>query len=79
MGQDQELESIKRELALGVTPTTLVSFVPFDAAFTGTNGGEVLLTVYWNTNEIGLVDERVASPEAQTCRFALPGRVTNSP
>jgi hypothetical protein len=44
-------------------------------SFAGTNAAEGLLTVYWNTNEIGMVDERVASPGLQTYRFALPGKV----
>lgn len=64
-------------LAVGVPVTNAVNFVQFDAGFTSTNVAEGLLTVYWNTDEIGIVDERVASPGLQTYRFALPALVKN--
>jgi hypothetical protein len=64
-------------LALGVTVTNAVNFVQFDAAFTDTNTAQGLLTVYWNTNQIGLVDERVAETNLQTYHFQLPGMVTS--
>jgi len=35
------------------------------------------MTVYWNTNQIGTVDERAASPGLQAYRFALPETVTD--
>jgi pimeloyl-ACP methyl ester carboxylesterase len=63
-------------LAVGVSVSNAVNFVQFDADFTSTNGAEGLLTVYWNTNEIGMVDERVASSGVETFRFALPGTAT---
>jgi hypothetical protein len=64
-------------LAVGVTVTNAVNFVQFDAAFTDTNVAQGLLTVYWNTNQVGMVDERVASPGLQTYRFVLPGTVSS--
>lgn len=64
-------------LAVGVTITNAVNFAQFDAGFTDTNTAEGLMTVYWNTNEIGMVDERVAAPGLQTYRFALPSTVTS--
>ena len=64
-------------LAVGLTVTNAVNFVQFGAGFTDTNGAVGLLTVYWNTNQIGMVDERAASPGLQTYRFALPGTVTD--
>jgi sugar lactone lactonase YvrE len=64
-------------LAVGVTVTNAVNFVQFDAGFTDTNAAQGLLTVYWNTNQVGMVDERVASASLQTYRFALPGTVTS--
>jgi hypothetical protein len=64
-------------LAVGVSVTNALNFAQFDATFSDTNGAEGLLTVYWNTNQIGMVDERVAIPGLQTYRFALPGTVTN--
>jgi len=60
-------------LAVGVTITNAVNFIQFDCGFTDTNQTDGLLTVYWNTNQVGEVDERVAPPPAsQTYRFALP-------
>jgi hypothetical protein len=64
-------------LAVGLTVTNAVNFIQFDGAFTDTNGAVGLLTVYWNTNQIGMVDERTASPGLQTYRFALPGTVAD--
>src|SRR5208282_3651628 len=64
-------------LAVGVTVTNAVNFVRFDAAFTDTNSAQGLLTVYWNTNQIGMVDERVAATNLQTYRFELPGTVSS--
>jgi hypothetical protein len=64
-------------LAMGLTVTNAVNFVQFDAGFTDTNAAQGLLTVYWNTNQIGMVDERVAATNLQTYRFTLPGTVTS--
>ncbi len=64
-------------LAVGITVTSAVNFVSFDAAFTDTNAAEGLLTVYWNTNQIGMVDERVTSTNLETFRLPLPGTVTD--
>jgi murein DD-endopeptidase MepM/ murein hydrolase activator NlpD len=64
-------------LALGLTITNPVNFVQFDGGFTDTNSAHGLLTVYWNTNQVGVVDERVASTNLQSYRFALPGTVAN--
>lgn len=63
-------------LAVAMAITNSVNFVQFDSEFTSTNGAEGLLTVYWNTNQIGMIDERVTSPGLQTNRFALPTVVT---
>jgi hypothetical protein len=62
-------------LAVGVTVTNSVNFVQFDAAFSDANSAQGLLTVYWNTNQIGMVDERVANTNLQTYLFTLPGTV----
>lgn len=64
-------------LALGLAVTNPVNFVQFDGDFTDTNASEGLLSVYWNTNQIGMVDERVTLPGLQTYRFSLPGTTTN--
>ena len=59
-------------LSLGITVTNLVNFVKFDAGFTSATNAAGLLTVYWNTNEIGMADETVTTPGVQTYSFALP-------
>jgi len=64
-------------LAVGVSVTNAVNFVQFGAAFTDTNSAQGLLTVYWNTNQIGMVDERVVETNLQTYRFQLPGTVSS--
>ena len=64
--------------AVGLTITNFVNFVQFDSEFTDSNNAEGLLTVYWDTNQIGTVDERVVSPGLQTYRFYLPNTVTNN-
>jgi PKD repeat protein len=65
-------------LAVGLTVTNPVNFVQFDAEFTDASSAEGLLTVYWDTNQIGTVDERVTSSGIQTYRFFLPNTVTNN-
>jgi hypothetical protein len=76
----------QRPLALALPPHRLqpckklrcaLNVVQFDAAFTGTNGVEGLLSVFWNTNQIGMIDERATSPGLHTYRFTLPATVTN--
>ena len=62
-------------LAVGVSATNAINFVQFEAAFMDTNSAQGLLTVYWNTNQIGMVDERVVETNLQTYRFQLPGTV----
>ena len=64
-------------LALAVPITNGANFVQFNLEFTDTNSGEGLLTVFWNTNQIGMVDQRVTFPGLRTYRFALPGAITN--
>ena len=63
-------------LAVEVTITNNVNFVQFDAGFTDSNAAEGLLTCYWNTNQIGMVDERVGLEGLQTYRFTLPATVS---
>jgi hypothetical protein len=46
--------------------------VSFDAKFTSATNAAGLLTVYWNTNEIGVADETVTTPGLQNYSFALP-------
>src|SRR5665213_2676219 len=72
---DDTSTNIPAWLAVGVRVTNAVNFVQFDAAFTDANSAQGLLTVYWNTNQIGMVDERVATTNLQTYRFELPDTV----
>jgi hypothetical protein len=62
-------------LAVGLTVTNSVNFIQFEAGFTDTNAAQGLVTVYWDTNQIGMVDERVASTNVQTYQFMLPAAV----
>ena len=59
-------------LSLGIAVTNRVNFMRFDAGFTSATNAAGLLTVYWNTNEIGVADETVTTPGLQTYSFALP-------
>lgn len=63
-------------LAIGASVTNTVNFVQFDAEFIDTNAAQGLLTIYWNTNQIGMVDERVTT-QLQTYRFALTSPAMN--
>lgn len=63
-------------LSSAVTVTSPVNFVACDVAFTSPTGAEGLLTVYWNTNMVGSVDERAVSAGSQTWRFPLPSGVS---
>lgn len=59
-------------LSIGVTVTNQVNFVSFDAQFTSAADAAGLLTVYWNTNQIGAVDESVTLAGLHSYTFALP-------
>jgi hypothetical protein len=59
-------------LSLGIAVTNRINFVSFDAKFTSATNAAGLLTVYWDTNEIGVADETVTTPELQNYSFALP-------
>ncbi|MBI3414848.1 MAG: immunoglobulin domain-containing protein [Verrucomicrobia bacterium] len=59
-------------LSIGVPVTNQVNFVSFDAQFTSEAGATGLLTVYWNTNQIGVVDESVTLAGLHSYTFALP-------
>jgi hypothetical protein len=64
-------------LATGVIVTNLVNFVTFEAQFTNEPVGTGVFSVYWNTNQIGLLDERTVLAGLQSYSFALPQMVTN--
>jgi hypothetical protein len=62
---------------MGLTVTNSVNFVQFDAVFSGTNTAEGLLSVYWNSNQIGIVDQRVSLTATQKYQLLLPITETN--
>src|SRR3989338_8483874 len=57
--------------------TNAVNFITLEAQFTSTNGAEGLLSVFWDTNELGQIDERVVLPGLREYSFGLPEKVTN--
>jgi uncharacterized delta-60 repeat protein len=59
-------------VSFAVPVTNQVNFVTFEAQFDSTNGAVGLLAVYWGTNLIGTVDERVVVPGQQRYSFGLP-------
>ncbi len=63
-------------IAVSLSVTNPVNFVSFDMEFTSASGAEGLLTVYWNTNIIGSVDERLADTVVKSHTFGLPNRET---
>ena len=64
-------------LEVALTITNQINYLQFEAGFADTNAAEGLLSVYWETNQIGLVDERVAGTGMQTYQFALPKTVAS--
>jgi len=65
-------------LATFVSPTNPVNTVSFDAMFIGTNGSDSLLSVYWETNVIGTVDELYVQPGFQHYSLSFPQATANS-
>lgn len=65
-------------LATVVFVTNAADFVSFDAQFTSTNGAEGLLSIYWDTNTLGSLDERAIQPGLQHYSFAFPVAKGNS-
>lgn len=63
-------------LATVVTSTNPVNTLTFNARFSSTNGAQGLLSVYWDDQIIGSVDERVVSSNQFTLRF--PDAIANS-
>lgn len=59
-------------ISMSVTVTNAANAVIFDAMFIGNAQAEGLLSVYWDTNEVGIMDERVSGADQQNCTLALP-------
>jgi hypothetical protein len=62
---------------MAVTVTNPVNVILFECSLEGDGPTEGLLTVYWNSVEIGRVDQRGLRPGFQEYTFGLPGTVTN--
>jgi probable HAF family extracellular repeat protein len=65
-------------LSTVVIPTNPVNFVSFDAEFTSSVGARGVLTVLWDTNTIGTLDERFIEPGLQHYRFSFLRAEANS-
>lgn len=65
-------------LAVAIPLTNKANFVSLEARFTSASGSEGLLSVYWGTNVIGSVDERVTLPGAQRHMFPLTETASGS-
>lgn len=63
-------------ISLAIPVSNAVNYLSFSAGFSSASGSEGLLTVYWNTNSIGTIDERTAVAGTQTYRFPLPATYT---
>lgn len=65
-------------VATFVTLTNPVSRVSFDAQFVSTNGARGLLTVYWDTNVIGSLDETAVQSGLRRYMFKFPKALPNT-
>jgi probable HAF family extracellular repeat protein len=59
-------------LSTVITDTNALNYVSFDAQFTSAAGADGLLTVYWDADMIGEVDEAAVQPGIQHYNFAFP-------
>ncbi len=57
--------------------TNAVNLVSFEAEFKSASGAEGLLSVFWDTNTVGSLDERVTPSGLRVYHFPLPETVTN--
>lgn len=58
-------------LSAAVTVTDIVNFVTFDISFASPANAQGLLTVYWETNVVGTVDERTVMAATENYRIPL--------
>ena len=64
-------------LASTISITNKVNLVSFEAVFTSANASEGLLSVYWETNVVGSLDERVTLSGMHKYSFPIPETATN--
>lgn len=60
-----------------MTITNPVNFVSFDAEFTSSAGAQGLLTILWDTNTIGTIDERVDNGGFEHYQYSFPNTASN--
>lgn len=65
-------------LAAVINPTNSVNLVSFDAKFVNANGSEGLLSLYWDTNSIGSVDEPAIQLGFKRYAFMFPRAASNT-
>lgn len=65
-------------IATVITDTNALNYVSFDAEFTSAVGADGLLTVYWDTNMIGEVDEAAVLPGLQHYNMQFQNTVPNT-
>ncbi len=63
-------------ISMAIPVTNNANYLSFSAGFSSPTNSEGLLTVYWNTNSIGSIEERAAKAGIQTYRFSLPDTYT---
>lgn len=59
-------------VSIVVTPTNSVNLLSFDADFASVEGGRGLLSVYWDTNLLGLIDEAAVNTGLQHYSLPMP-------
>ncbi|MCX6752002.1 MAG: SUMF1/EgtB/PvdO family nonheme iron enzyme [Candidatus Nomurabacteria bacterium] len=64
-------------LATVLNITDKINSVSFDAEFESAERAEGILSVYWDTNAIGTIDERVVVPGFRHYTYSIPLTVTN--
>jgi probable HAF family extracellular repeat protein len=65
-------------VATVITDTNALNYVSFDAEFTSAAGADGLLTVYWDTNMIGEIDEAAVQPGLQHYDMQFPNTAPNT-
>jgi len=64
--------------AMFVTVTNNVNTISIESQFTSANGSQGLLSVYWDTNVIGSLDEKAVKPGLKNYTFGFPTTTANS-
>lgn len=63
---------------MSINVTNKVNALSFEARFKSQTGSRGLLTVYWNTNVLGTIDELAVQSETRTYTFGFPMVSSNS-